>query len=160
MKRTLLLCACLAAIGSVAAQPVTVPTLGPRFKQTRERTEILFGHRNGSFPLPDARAGLFQLPPDTTPAATPATKNPSTEKPVASDETLLNEILAVLTKSKGGGLVLVANRTVLTYGQKVYREGDILPVLMRGEKVHVRITRISSNSVTLALRDNEVIWRF
>jgi hypothetical protein len=160
MKRILLLCACLAGVGSLAAQPVTVPTLGPRFKQTRERAEILFGHRNASVPLPDARAGLFQPPAETTPPVAPTTKNPSPEKPIASDATLLNEILAVLTKSKGGGLVLVANRTVLTYGQKVYRDGDILPVAMRGGTVQVRITRISSNSVTLSLNDHEVVWRF
>lgn len=160
MKRTLLLCLCLAGGADLAAQPVTVPTLGPRYKQTRERAEILFGHRNGALPLPDARTGLFQTPVEMVQPVTPNPRNPLTEKPVASDETLLNEILAVLTKGKGGGLVLVGNRTVLTYGQKVYREGDILPVPVKGENVHVRITRILGNAVTLSLNDNEVVWRF
>jgi hypothetical protein len=160
MKTTLLLCALFAGVGSLAAQPVTVPALGPRYKQTRERAEILFGARNGSFPVPDARIGLFQPPTETSPSVTQAAKSPVIEKPVASDETLLNEILAMLTKSKGGGLVAVGNRTVLTFGQNVYREGDILAVPMREGPVRVRITRISGNSVTLALNDSEVVWRF
>lgn len=160
MKRIRWLFVCLAGCASLAAQPVTVPTLGPRYKQTRERAEILFGRRNGNLPLPDPAAALFQTAVETTPTTTPTPKNPATEKPVASDESLLNEILALLTKTKGGGLVLVGNRTVLTYGQKVYREGDILPVPIRGENVHVRITRISGNAVTLSLNDNEVVWRF
>ena len=79
MNLTRLLCFSLCGITSgafLAAQPVTVPTLGPRYKQTRERAEVLFGHRGGDYPLPDPSFAILQVPAvvpsaPTQPSATP-----------------------------------------------------------------------------------------
>ena len=163
MKTLFLLGAALLGTGGVQVQPVTVPTLGPRYKQTRERADILFGRRDGSYPLPDPRFGVFQGPAEPPPPVASTPKSTPTQKPPGYDEALLEEVLAVLTKGnrgKGGIVVTPTGRTVLTVGQRVYREGDTLSVPVRGTNVEVRIARISGNSVTLALNENEVFWRF
>ena len=147
----------MAAVGnSKATQPVTVPALGPRYKQTRERAEILFGHRNGSYPLPDPRVSLFQTPVEAIPSTQPG-KTPVPE-PVGSDETRLAEALAAL--KGGGGFLTTEAGTYLTVGTNRYREGDSLPVSVRSGTVELRIVRISGNSATVALNQTEAVLRF
>jgi hypothetical protein len=161
MKRILRLTACFSLLGAagLSAQPVTVPALGPRYKQTRERVEILFGRRDGSYPLPDVRTPLFQTAADSPSAGNPAPK-PDRDEPEQSDEFRLAEAVAVLKNSGTGGLVSSGGRTIFTYGRKPYKEGDPLGVVLRGGTVVLRITRITTTSVTLTLNGKEAVWRF
>ena len=160
MNHRLKLCAFIVlGVGAVQAQPIAVPALGPRFKQTHERAEALFGPRNGTHPLPDAQLNLFRAsadiaPPRVTPAAGEA------PRPVLpADQTILQEALAALKKG-GGGLVAIGGRTHLTFNQKVYKDGDSLSIPVRGKAVEIHITRISSSSVILSLNESEVVWWF
>ncbi|MEO7414691.1 MAG: hypothetical protein ABIZ81_15180 [Opitutaceae bacterium] len=157
MKLRTIICGTLLTVASAAAQPVTVPALGPRFKQTRERAEVMLGRRNGSYPAPDVNLSLFQTP--VTATVTSANTEPEPE-PVGSDETLLAEAFATLTKGKGGILVTPDGRAHLTVGPKTYRQGENLPVVLRTGTIDLRIARITGNSVTLTLNESEVVWRF
>jgi hypothetical protein len=155
MKSPRLVCVSLLALGSLAAQPVTVPMLGPRFKQTRERAEVLFGRRNGAYPRPDAGVNLFQSPAETV--RSPDTPEPG---PVGSDEMLLSEAVAVL-KRGGGGTVLAPNGSMLlSVAGKSHGEGDSISVPLRTGTIDLRIIRISGKNVTLRLNQSEAVLRF
>lgn len=158
MRIGLTVCILIIFAGTAPAQPITVPSLGPRFKQTRERVDTLFGPRDASRPPPDPQLNLFRAPSE---AAIPRTA-PRTRAPVnhaASDEFVLQEALAVLKKG-GGGIVMLGDRTRLTFNQKIYRDGDYLVVQVRGSVIRLKIVLITSNSVTLALNESETVWRF
>ncbi|MEO6567680.1 MAG: hypothetical protein ABIO94_02870 [Opitutaceae bacterium] len=155
MKPRTFICGCLFAIASVSAQPVAVPAFGPRFKQIRERADVMLGRRNGSTPPLDTNINLFQTP--NTPTASPADNTPEPE-PVGSDDTLLAEALVVL-KGKVNTMVR-EGRSVVSVGPTSYREGESLPVQLRTGKINLRITRITANSVTLALNESVKVFRF
>jgi hypothetical protein len=159
MKSPLLIFVSLLPLATMAAQPVdqpiTVPSFGPRFRQIRERAEVLFGRRDGAFPPPDARLNLFQNPEGTV--IVQQGKVPELE-PMGSDETLLNEAVAAL-KGKGG-FAIQGNRTFFAVGGKNYGEGDSISVPLRAGPVLLRVTRISRSGVTLTLNQVEAEIRF
>jgi hypothetical protein len=159
MKSRALLCALLFfSAGRAAAEAIVVPALGPRFKQTRERTDALFGLRTGTLPPSDSQTNLFRASAELTPPRQ-TTQIDVSRSNQPSDETILQEALAALKKG-GGGLVALGGRYHLTFNQKVYKDGDVILVPVRGRSVEIRIIRVSVGSVTLALNDNEVVWWF
>lgn len=141
------------------AQPITVPALGPRFKQTRERVNVLFQYRDGSYPALDPEINLFRPLPDLAvrPAA-PKEILPSAQSGDA-DESLLNQAL-VSFKKGGGGIVIASGHAHLTFNQKIYKEGDYISVGVGNKLLRILISRITTNSVTLNLNDTEAVWRF
>jgi hypothetical protein len=147
---------------TLLAQPVTVPALGPRFKQTRERIDSLFQQRDPNRSLPDQQptTNLFRpLLDSENSRPVPSTQATSTEPREDIDETVLNQALLILKKG-GGGIVTVMGRTHLTYNQKIYKEGDYISVALGDRLRRILIRGISTNSVTLALHDSQVVWRF
>lgn len=141
-RRRLLLLFAIAGGCLSAAQPITVPALGPRFKQTRERIDAIFKYRTGEDSVPDPKLNLFRTA--TAPATAPEIPDVRKNEPVDSDEVILQQTVASLRRSnmkRGDQLLLLIN-------QKTYQEGSIVPTRYKDRPVLLEIKAVSENSVT------------
>jgi hypothetical protein len=160
MKTILRVCAglsCVVSLTAALSPPPTAPNFGPRFRQTRERADVLLGHRDGSYPVPDPRANLFQAPAEAS-LATQTANTPDPE-PAGSDETLLADAVNALKASRGG-FVSLNGIAYLSVGTQRYREGDSLSVPLRSGIIEIRVISIGSKSAILRLNDVEATLRF
>lgn len=138
------------------AQPVTVPSLGPRYKQTRERVEELFRYRNGNVPPPDPKLDLFRVvpysgsPPPELPTPT------KVEEKSLPDEVLLKLAVATIkagTVTQGGRSYLIANK-------KRYEAGDFVVTVVRGKPVRLQLKYVAHNTATFAYGEAEMVASF
>ncbi|HEX2853799.1 MAG TPA: hypothetical protein VHO24_11215 [Opitutaceae bacterium] len=136
------------------AEPVVVPMLGPRYKQTRERIEVLFRYRNGDLPPLDTSVNLFRIAPHSSaPPELPQTK---VEEPAPPDEMILKLAVATLK----AGTVTARGRSYLVINKKQYEEGDFIPTLVRGKTVRLLLKRVSQNTATLSYNGVEMVASF
>ena len=147
-----------------SAEKAPAPPLSPRFKQVRERIDVLFQNRNETPPPPNPRLNPFRPPGLPVSNPDPAQLSPDlglslTPAPVipASDLARLQEGVATLkvsgTFEKDGRLYLVINA-------KPYKNNDVIQTQVQGEPVYMRVREISRRSVTVALNDAEMTLRF
>lgn len=156
-KAGLLACLTSLAVAQVnGAEAIKPPFLGPRFKQTRERTEALFKDQATSNAAGELPTSLFRFSPPPTASVE---NTPQNEKPIVSDETILNEVLATLKKG-GGGQMTRDGRTVVTFNQKVYKAGDSISVALPAGPVQVQVVMIARKTVTLGLNESQIMWAF
>lgn len=142
-----------------AADPVPAAAFTARAKQTRERLEILFRHRDETPAAPTASQNPFRTSDDTptTAGAASATGEPAKAAPPSSEETTLKAAVATL---KISGTVVISGQINVSINQETYREGSVITARVQGAPVYLRIRRISNNSVTFVLNELELIQPF
>lgn len=140
--------ACLLA----SAQPIVVPSLGPRYKQTRERVDELFRYRNGTLPVPDPQLNLFRVAAYNSvfPELPVQTR---VDEPAVSDEMILKLAVATLK----GGTLTVGGRSYLTINQKRHTEGDIIVIRVRDRPVSLLLKHLTPNSATFSYKSAEIV---
>jgi hypothetical protein len=143
-----------------AADPVPASAFAARAKQTRERLEILFRHRDETPVFPSPSQNPFRSS-DDTPSNTDAgpvqpveSAKPDTS---SSEEALLKAAVATL---KISGTVVVSGQINVSINQETYREGSVITARIQGAPVYLRIRRITNNGVTFALNELELIQPF
>ncbi len=140
------------------AEVITVPALGPRFKQTRERIADLFQNRNGTYPVPDPRQNPFRTGTDPVGESTPtATAVPAAALSPDSDAAILRQGIATI---KVGGWLVNRGVPYVTINQRSYKEGDVILVRVQAKAVYLRVKGITQNTVTLTLNEAELTLRF
>lgn len=145
-----------------AAELMPAAGFTARAKQTRERIDTLFRHRNDA-PAP---TGPDQNPFRTaTDIPVAATTSSSAGQPAdsaqpsfpTSDDVLLKQAVATL---KISGTVVIGGQINVSINQETYKEGGSIIARVQGTSVYLHVRRITSNSVTFALNDSEVIQAF
>jgi hypothetical protein len=145
----------LCVVCAAQAQPIAVPALGPRYKQTRERIDALFQYRNGTYALPDTAQNPFRTGEiaQTTPTPDTAKRDPV---PPDSDDAILRKAIASIQLARmevGGVSILVANR-------KQYKAGDSISIRFRDHTVNILVKDISPIGVTLSYNTVESFQSF
>jgi hypothetical protein len=144
----------LATAWSAQAQPVSVPALGPRYKQTHERIEALFQYRNGTYALPDTKLNPFRSGELAMTQPTPDLKRE--QPPQDSDDAVLRRAISMLQLARmefGGVSILVAN-------QKPFKAGETMPVRFRDRTVQIVVKDITPAGVTLVYGTAESFQSF
>lgn len=137
-------------------------TQATRFKEIEDRLAVLFRHRQGK--KPDLTRNPFQAPtaPVVAVAAPPPVPGEPGTKPADTGEAasaagaslaLLQQAAATL---KVTGNLESGGQFRVMINSRPYQEGDLVPTLVAGETVYVRVKEISGRSVTLALNDAEM----
>ena len=143
-----------------AADPIPASAFAARAKQTRDRLEILFRHRDETPSVPTASQNPFRTP-DDPPASTTISASTPGEPPrpaaPSSEEAILKAAVATL---KISGTVVISGQVNVSINQETYREGSIITACVQGTPVYLRIRRISNNSVTFVLNELELIQPF
>lgn len=138
---------------------VTVP-LTPRFRQIRDRTNVLFHDRLETPPPPDPRYNPFRAP-GTVPimVATVGNDGSPTMAPAApsNDLVTLQQVVATL---KIGGTITRQGRLFLTINSGLYKERDIISITVQDQPVHLRVRQITATSVMFSLNDAEYTLKF
>ena len=132
----------------------------PRFKQVRDRIDVLFQHRNEPPPPPDARSNPFRTPgatPLPAPSAGPKGGETALAPDMATDLSLLQQSVATLRVS---GVFEIAGRSHLVINARPYKEGDVIQTQVLGEAVYLRVREISKRSVTLELNEAQMTLKF
>lgn len=144
-----------------AADPVPATAFAARAKQTRERLEVLFRHRDEALTVPTSNQNPFRTADDTSsagPTATPGQMGePAKAAPPSSEESMLKAAVASL---KISGTVIVSGQINVSINQETYREGSVITARVQGTPVYLRIRRITNNSVTFVLNELELIQPF
>ena len=153
--------ACFCAVVAVrAAEPVPAAAFAARAKQTRERLEILFRHRDETPTFPTSNQNPFRTS-DDTPATETAGPNQAGETVKASAPTSEEAMLkAAVASLKISGTVVVSGQINVSINQETYREGSVITARVQGTPVYLRIRRITNNSVTFVLNELELIQPF
>jgi hypothetical protein len=162
---------------STSVTPATPPKtsvpnpLAPRFKQVRDRIEVLFQNRNDVPPPLEPRFNPFRSPTApaaptlaTAPLPTVGTANaegastsPVPPPPANTNLATLQQAVATL---KVSGVFEITGKSHLVINARPYKEGDVVQTLVAGETIYLRVREISKRSVTLVLNDAEMTLRF
>lgn len=153
-RRSLILFVCGACLTALA-QPVLVPTLGPRYKQTRDRVEEMFRYRNGKAPELDPKVNLFRISSHNTEA--PDIPVQTKQEPAAPDEVILKLAIATL---KAGTVIKDGRAYLVVDGVRRYEEGDFVTATVRGKPVRLLVKRVGQNTATLAYNSAETVAKF
>lgn len=143
-----------------AADPIPASAFAARAKQTRDRLEILFRHRDESPVVPTANQNPFRTSDDAPATSASSTNTPGEPaRPAApsSEESILKAAVATL---KISGTVVISGQVNVSINQETYREGSVITARVQGAPVYLRIRRISNNSVTFVLNELELIQPF
>jgi hypothetical protein len=155
-RRSLILLVCGACLTALA-QPILVPTLGPRFKQTRDRVEEMFRYRNGKAPELDPKVNLFRISSHNTESPEVPVQT-TKQEPEAPDEVILKLAIATL---KAATIITGDGRAYLVVdGKKRYEEGDFITATVRGKPVRLLVKRVGQNTATLAYNSAETVAKF
>jgi hypothetical protein len=138
------------------AEPVVVPSLGPRYKQTRERVEELFRYRNGKVPAPDPKTNLFRVAPYNTVLPDLPVQTTKSEEPSAPDEVILRLAVATLK----GGTLTIGGQSYLSVNKKRYQEGDRIVTKVHDKPVVLILKRLAQKTATLSLNEAEIVVQF
>lgn len=132
------------------AGPARIPAA--RFKQVRDRAAALFQSRNQppADPVPVENplrtvADVARPSGDTEPARN--------NEPAPTELDTLQQAVATLRVS---GMFEKDGTSYLAINSKPYRVGDVVPTVVQGETIYLRVREIDRNSITLALNDTEV----
>jgi hypothetical protein len=142
------------------AESTPASAFATRAKQTRERLEILFRHRDEAPVSSNPSQNPFRTPNDasatTDENTTQPTESPKTIAPT-SEEALLKAAVATL---KISGTVVVSDQINVSINQETYREGSVITARVQGIPVYLRIRRITNNGVTFVLNQLELVQPF
>ncbi len=139
------------------AQPVTVPALGPRYRQTRERIDALFQYRNGTYPLSDPSRDLFRFG-DAPPPQISTEANKLDLTPSDSDDAILRRAITGFNLGRiGQGGV-----SYVTVNEKRYKEGESVPTRLRDrdKPVFLFVKYVTLTSVTFSYHTAEQVIQF
>jgi hypothetical protein len=135
--------------------------LKARFHRVRAEMDGLYHYRLKPIPF-DASANPFRLTPGMaaaaaappTPAAGSKTPEPAPQNanPDEFGDTLLAHAIAL---ARLGGVVVMNDTTQLTVDGQLHKQGDVFTVKVRSRLVLIRIKKLTTTSVTLALDDPE-----
>jgi hypothetical protein len=143
-----------------AAESTPASAFAARAKQTSERLEILFRHRDEAPVSFSPSQNPFRTPNDAPAATDDSTIQPTeSTKDTAptSEEALLKAAVATL---KISGTVVVSDQINVSINQETYREGSVIIARVQGIPVYLRIRRITNNGVTFVLNQLELVQPF
>ncbi len=148
---------------AAAKAPVQDSPLKARFHRVRAEMDGLYHYRIKPAPF-DASGNPFKISAsmaisevshDTAPVSKDLTKPavPDTVQPLAAPEggeVLLKHAIEV---TKIGGVVTMNDTTQLTVDGQLHKEGDLFTARVHSRLVGIRIKKLTTTSVTLALDD-------
>ncbi len=150
------------AAKAAPAAPAAANTMDARFRQVRNKINDLYQHRNEAPPPPEPRASPFR--PAGQPVAAPAetkTDKPETPAEPANGESrnlaLLQQGAATLRVS---GTLEIGGRSHLVINKRPYKQGDVVPAVVEGETIYLRVREIGRRTVTLVLNDAEMTLKY
>jgi hypothetical protein len=134
--------------------------LQARFRKIRAEMDGLYHYRIKPTPF-DASMSPFRIPvgmeySDGVKAPLPVSSKSPVEAPIAPNappefgETLLSHAIAL---TRLGGVVTMNDTTQLTVNGELHREGDVFTAKVQSRLVLIRIKKLSTTFVTLALDD-------
>jgi hypothetical protein len=152
------------APATAKSPPASQPPLSPRFKQVRQKIDVLFKNRGETPPAPDPRQNPFRPAGAVAVAdagraagASGEVNLPAVPEPPSSDLTKLQGSVATL---KIGGRLQTGGQLYLMINGKPYKENEVITTQVQGEPVYLRIRQISSREVTLGLNEAEMTLKF
>ncbi len=143
------------------AAPVASNTMDARFRQVRNKINDLYQHRNEAPPPTDPRASPFR--PAGQPVVVPA---PAENKPEAPAEPANGESRSLALLQQGAatlrvsGTLEIGGRSHLVINKRPYKQGDVVPAVVEGETIYLRVREIGRHTVTLVLNDAEMTLKY
>lgn len=143
------------------AAPAPANTMDARFRQVRNKINDLYQHRNEAPPAPDPRASPFRPAGQPVVAPAPAENKPEAPAEPANGESrnlaLLQQGAATLRVS---GTLEIGGRSHLVINKRPYKQGDVVPAVVEGETIYLRVREIGRRTVTLVLNDAEMTLKY
>lgn len=139
------------------------PPLSPRMRQIRERIDVLFAHRNGTISPVSARLDPFRPPGSAIDLPPPASVDdmatvlPDAGEQATGDLATLQKAVATL---KVSGTFEIGGRQHLVVNSRPYTDGDVIPTVLDGKTVYLRVREVSGKALTLTLNGAEIALKF
>lgn len=165
--RFLPLLACAAVLTAAEPEPKAAApapsanSMDARFRQVRNKINDLYQHRNEAPPPPDPRVSPFR--PAGQPVVAPAPTETKTEGPA---EPALGESRSLALLQQGAatlrvsGTLEIGGRSHLVINKRPYKQGDVVPAVVEGETIYLRLREIGRRTVTLVLNDAEMTLKY